>query len=919
MSESPQSAFPSSSRRLAAVMFTDIVGYSKLMGADESATLAFLQRHNQILRTAIEAHRGRVVKTIGDAFMAEFGSVGDALQCAAEAQRALAASEAAQGYAQPRRIRIGVQTGEVNVTPEGDLFGDTVNLASRLEGQAPAGGVCVSRAVVEQLKSRLELSFAKAGKRQLKNIAGQSEIFFLDGDGLDLGVVSAQRRKWHRALIVGTVTLALAALGGPWGLGAFREWRNNQGWELVLDQTFQDQEHASKAFEVYPNQIFVEGGMSMGGPIYLKEPRPSMPIRMRVQYRPSTKDYSRAVLVLPFMTKTGWQSRLNDRYRSVNVWGPAAGLVVEASRRKVTLHLGRANTFEGGVDRTMTTEHKLDLGAGTLTTELTLEKDIFTFRGPKGLEASSLYRPLKSLDRSKIGAFFWGDGILMRVQLYTRGKREDDLLGAADSYLASGKTDLAVSLYDDLLAKATDEEIACRLLYRKALAFSGAGRMPEAAKEFQKLIDDHRDNAYTGYARMDLGLLYMDAAEKLRGQGIPGASEKVLAYAQGADKLFRDLIQRQGDHPEYWRARWQQGRNSYLNIRRLDKAAREIKALLSDPQFPFWQDTFEDLWRAHEMAAPQERAASKQFVEGINDDLLKIYAQDDGRREYVLYTRVRQLRRFGDEPEFERAWRAAWADPHLSTGARESFAAELQARAEEPGRLKAIESMLNAVIREGADIYVLYQFLARVNRDGPLTTRCIEYFRSRKVLREVRASTSGRPWPLEADGNVETFGSEKQRVLKGNREGGLSLDYDSGQAWGCGFKTGPGPSGRDEICADMAGSSKIEFEVFGRPGLKYRVILSEGGIGPPDASAFPGCSGSDGEQYLLADPGVVRICGAGWDRGSISLENAVPATNWGNQMGNRILDLQGLRFVEFAIEGKQGKGTIKVRNVVFKP
>src|ERR1700750_19361 len=142
------------SRRLVAVSAADVEGYSRLMGADEVGTLRGLTERRAILDKLIADHRGRIANTAGDSVLAEFGSAVEAVQCAVEAQTAFA--EANSGLAPDRRIsfRIGVHIGDVMVRG-GDLFGDGVNIAARLQTLAKPGGVCISGATYDQVRKVL--------------------------------------------------------------------------------------------------------------------------------------------------------------------------------------------------------------------------------------------------------------------------------------------------------------------------------------------------------------------------------------------------------------------------------------------------------------------------------------------------------------------------------------------------------------------------------------------------------------------------------------------------------------------------------------------------------------------------------------------------------------------------------------------
>jgi adenylate cyclase len=157
------------SRRLVAVFAADVEGYSRLMGADEVGTLKGLTERRAILDRIIGEHRGRIANTAGDSVLAEFGSAVDAVQCAVEAQTALA--EANTGVTPDKHInfRIGVHIGDVMVRA-GDLFGDGVNIAARLQALAKPGGVCISGATYDQVRKVLPMIFVDLGVQQVKNI-----------------------------------------------------------------------------------------------------------------------------------------------------------------------------------------------------------------------------------------------------------------------------------------------------------------------------------------------------------------------------------------------------------------------------------------------------------------------------------------------------------------------------------------------------------------------------------------------------------------------------------------------------------------------------------------------------------------------------------------------------------------------------
>jgi class 3 adenylate cyclase len=157
-------------RRLAAILAADIAGYSRLVELDEEGTLARMRAlRRDLIEPQLAAHHGRIVKTTGDGILIEFTSAVDAVRCAIEMQHGLRAQ---RDQPQERRIvyRVGIHVGDV-VAEGDDILGDSVNIASRLEGIAEPGGICISAAAYEQVRGKIELQFADLGDQSLRNIA----------------------------------------------------------------------------------------------------------------------------------------------------------------------------------------------------------------------------------------------------------------------------------------------------------------------------------------------------------------------------------------------------------------------------------------------------------------------------------------------------------------------------------------------------------------------------------------------------------------------------------------------------------------------------------------------------------------------------------------------------------------------------
>jgi class 3 adenylate cyclase/TolB-like protein/cytochrome c-type biogenesis protein CcmH/NrfG len=210
-------------RRLTAILAADVAGYSRLMGADEEGTLARLKAHlRELVDPKIAEHRGRIVKTTGDGMLVEFASVVDAVRCAVEFQREMAERNA--GVPPDRRIelRVGINLGDI-ISDEGDIFGDGVNVAARLEALAEPGGICVNRFVRDQVRDKLALAFEDMGEQQVKNIARPVRAYRVLADGAApvAAATAPAARGWAPRWVIATGIAAVVVLAA----GAVAVWR----------------------------------------------------------------------------------------------------------------------------------------------------------------------------------------------------------------------------------------------------------------------------------------------------------------------------------------------------------------------------------------------------------------------------------------------------------------------------------------------------------------------------------------------------------------------------------------------------------------------------------------------------------------------------------------------------------------------
>lgn len=165
-------------RKLAAILAADVVGYSRLSGTDEEGTIRRLQvLRTELIDPAVETYRGRIVKTMGDGFLVEFASVVDAVRAFLQVQRGMPARNIGLPPEQRIEFRVGVHIGDVLVQPDGDLLGEGVNLAARLEGIAEPGGICLSEDAYRQVRDRLSEQFVDLGDKEFKNVARPMRVY----------------------------------------------------------------------------------------------------------------------------------------------------------------------------------------------------------------------------------------------------------------------------------------------------------------------------------------------------------------------------------------------------------------------------------------------------------------------------------------------------------------------------------------------------------------------------------------------------------------------------------------------------------------------------------------------------------------------------------------------------------------------
>jgi class 3 adenylate cyclase/pimeloyl-ACP methyl ester carboxylesterase len=237
---------PEISRRLTAILAADVAGYSRLAGADEEGTVSRLRALRQeLIDPVVAANGGRMVKTTGDGRLIEFGSVVDAVRCAIEVQNKMALRNIDVAPDKRIEFRVGLHLGDVMVESDGDLMGDGVNIAARLESIAEPGGICISRQVLDQVEAKFDLAYRELGRQNLKNIAKPVEVYAIH---LDTAVAPGSRFlatanlkqevRYCRAPDGVRLAYAMVGAGPPMLKSAHWLGHLEYDWELPISQHF---------------------------------------------------------------------------------------------------------------------------------------------------------------------------------------------------------------------------------------------------------------------------------------------------------------------------------------------------------------------------------------------------------------------------------------------------------------------------------------------------------------------------------------------------------------------------------------------------------------------------------------------------------------------------------------------------------
>ncbi|HZI83273.1 MAG TPA: adenylate/guanylate cyclase domain-containing protein, partial [Casimicrobiaceae bacterium] len=260
----PKGAEPAIERRLATILMADVAGYSRMMGENEERTVQTLQGHREIFDALLKAHRGRIFNTAGDAILAEFPSAVEAVRCATEIQTALRTRNDHLPAEQRMAFRIGINLGDV-IVQGGDLLGDGVNVAARIQTIAEPGGVCISGSVYDQIQNKLTLQIRQLGEKSFKNIAQPVRTFSITDDGTAAPGVRWPARK--APLVAAAAIVAGLIAVGAGGVWLYRDYhlrmvedarRAEESNRAAAAQARADRENAARATAAREARLLAE-------------------------------------------------------------------------------------------------------------------------------------------------------------------------------------------------------------------------------------------------------------------------------------------------------------------------------------------------------------------------------------------------------------------------------------------------------------------------------------------------------------------------------------------------------------------------------------------------------------------------------------------------------------------------------------
>ncbi len=898
---------PGDQRKLAAVMFTDIVGYSRMMHQDEAGTMRFLALHNVLLEDQVKIFGGRVIKTIGDSLMVDFGSVVDAVNCAVAIQTRFHERNKGLKPAEHRFIRIGIHLGDVVVT-EGDIFGEGVNIAARLEPLSPYGGICVSREVVAHLKGLKNIRVIRKGLQSLKNISQPVETFQLWAPGMDptagkrIQWIRYKGRLWALALLAAVLVLMLGALP------RWIEWRDLRGWQTWMSEDFSNWQGFSQRWQTEALSLG-EAGLE-GGWLSLKKPLPIQAFRIKIAYR--VKAGTPADLTLAALTKGEEGNGLFYRH--------------SADPRLRWVKDQVDNRLEGGVkDEALRAREKLE-GGERHWLMLTYDNGRLSAQSGDNRWWKSVFPGGPTLEtwigQAPAAGFFRfgvkGRGVwLDLVQIYfKKAAVENDVRTRAEASALNGHTDSALELFDELFKLSVDPPEQCEFLYRQALVHRSIGEAKEAVNLYQRILGSYPENPYSAYSRLDLGLMEMEAAHKAR------KKKDRQRHAGLARGYFVGLLKRQKNHPEATRAAYLMAANA-LEQNNRDQAVQDALPILQSGS-PYAEPALDILLKA--LKGPGQKADPDWPGKGLSD-LEPLFKKDKLKgplREKAAEAMAEALRRLGKTADLEALVAQACQPRAYSLAGREAVVAQWIA-AEQAGLPEAESLALADRLEEKGEAGLAFD-RAYLRDVGSRLTDRVQTSLWKAVRLETKEGSPKDPRRREfmdwALGDFKIMGGGEGATVVPREDGGVMLVFRSGKETEQHLVIGPGVGPFSvEGSTDSPGNAvdvriyrRLSFKARMTKGKHFSLCLAELSAKDPAIRYSSGPQGSDGEQYEVGS-----WTGTGeWQHLQISLRAAKPDLDWGNQEGDLRVDLGALGAVVLVVPSGQGSGELEFKDLVFE-
>ncbi len=898
----------------AVIMFTDIVGYSRMMSADPTGTLDFLRKHDAILNKIIKSSSGRVVKTIGDSFMAEYASCEKALGAAISIQRMMEKEFAGQ-----KRIRIGIHTGEA-MRKGSDLFGHDVNIASRLESQAPHGGICVSEEFFNVVAMPKGIRHEKTGLLNLKNIPQPVKAYWIyPTDEVFRAVMDKRRKeKYKKGIIRGLLAASLAVIVfgfiylKPYAADLVERQKWTPWITEKLNSTAAFDNNWIRSYDYELDDKKKEMLLVNDNPVRPRKELPKQPFMAIIDLKMSNEKKS---AYMNFMAATDM--------KSVTPYYPASGHKIyyewDGLFSYIELQPGFALLNAGTGNHLLKMEDSASKiepfrGSGSVhRIIITYDRDVLIFKLDQGKPVKAMIKKLKKGEGGTFKFGFYGRNMLVKkVEIYTRKLYKDlDLLTAADNYRLEGRIKQSVDSYDELIRRAITPEDRSMYLYKKACALLDSGDMENTIITLKSVIAE-KTNDYSYYAAYDLAeLMTADSGT------VNNETKKLLDFALSAPSY----------NPAKYSAQTLRLKLLLKSENDYESAETLAKEIIFQPDAPNAQEAFNTLFNV--IYKSENSGAQIRAYDTLDRIIANRSRGDNGLYNPAITKKLKMLYAAKMKDKFFETATEPFLnyDYLLKAYRREIFVMIMAASASE-GFTQAQQNWC-AVLEKKYPKKTATAYKSMMNDCGlimssnpaiwkgknPLAFSSYSFLVNRVTYSKGKRINNGVFFNADCE-SVASYGSSAQNKPYINEDQTVTYDFDTGKDWGCGISILPNFGGKTITGgANMNGNERVEFEMFIPKDIIWVAKFVETGAKHQDSSgSFQGKNGADGETYTTGE-----YTGKGkWEIVTIALSDIRPFMYWGNQNGNDILDLQSIGSVEISIPGSQGKGTLKLKKIIFK-